>query len=272
MTWLLLNMATNRQRPTALITGATSGIGYELAKVFAHEGYDLVLVAPNAERLLQRAGELNVGYGVTVTVVPANLELPTAPVEIYRELEGHGVRVDVLVNNAGFAVHGYFAATDWLEELGMISVNVVSLTRLTKLFLRDMLSRGRGRILNVASTAAFQPGPLMAVYYATKAYVLSLSQALHEELRGSGVTVTALCPGPTRSNFARRANAHHTRLFRGRVGDPARVARAGFRGLIRGRRLVVPGLGSKFGVWLTRVLPRALVCRAVAFLHRADPW
>lgn len=265
-------MPVTSRRPLALITGATSGIGYELAKVFAHEGYDLVLVARDEERLLARAAELHTGYGAAVTILAADLQLDTAPIEIYRELHEHGVVVDALVNNAGVGWHGYFGATDWREELAMIGVNLVSLTRLTKLFLRDMLARGEGRILNVASSAAFRPGPLMAVYYATKAYVLSFTQALHYELQGTGVTATVLCPGPTRTNFARRARAHHVRLFGGRTGDPARVARAGYDGMVRNRAVVVPGVFNKLGVCLSRWLPQWLVRRAVAFAHRADSW
>jgi len=260
-------MTHGHTRKTALVTGASGGIGYALAKVFAHEGYNLVLVSRNEERLLQRAEEISTTCGVTVTVIAADLSLPTGPVEVYRELRFHGIPVDVLVNNAGFAVHGYFAATDWQEELSMIQCNLVSLTRLTKLFLSEMLARGEGKILNVASTAAFQPGPLMAVYYATKAYVLSFSGALREELRGSGVTVTALCPGPTRTNFPRRAKAHHIRLFQGRLADPATVARAGYDSLVVGKAVVIPGWLHKAGAIAVRIFPRSVVRRFTRYAN-----
>ncbi len=252
-------MPGSNRRTTALITGASSGIGYELAKVFAHEGYDLVLVARSEDKLLERAGEISTSSGVTVTVMVSDLSLPAGPIEVCRELDCHDIPVDVLVNNAGFGLHGYFAATDWQQELAMISTNVISLTRLTKLLLPAMLARGSGKILNVASTAAFQPGPLMAVYYATKAYAWSFSEALRDELRGSGVSVTTLCPGPTRTNFARRASAQHVRLFRGPLSDPAEVARAGYAGLMRHRALVIPGWRNRLGYWLARVLPRSWV-------------
>lgn len=254
---------------TALISGATSGIGFELAKVFAHEGYQVVLVAREAGKLLPRAESLTLTSGMTVTVIAADLSLPTGPIEVYRELHSHRIPVDVLVNNAGVGVHGYFAATDWQEELGMIALNVLALTRLTKLFLPEMLRRGEGRILNVASTAAFQPGPLLAVYSATKAYVLSFSQALREELRGSGVTVTTLCPGPTRTNFYARAKARHVRSFQGHLADPAAVARAGYGGLQRGRAVVIPGLGNKIGTSLARFLPHRVVVKYVRWQHES---
>lgn len=263
-------MSSGSRRPVALITGATSGIGHELAKVFAHEGYDLVLVARSEERLIARAQEITTTCGVAVTVIAADLSLPTGPIEVYRELSFHGIPVNVLVNNAGFAVHGYFAATDWQEELAMIHCNLVSLTRLTKLCLGEMLARGQGKILNIASTAAFQPGPLMAVYYATKAYVLSFTEALREELRGSGVTVTALCPGPTRTNLPRRAKAHHIRLFQGRLADPADVARAGYDGLRAGRAVVIPGWVNKVGYLLSRQLPRGVVRRFTRYADDHD--
>lgn len=259
-------MTPHSIRPTALITGATSGIGYELAKVFAHEGYDLVLVARSEERLLARAEEIITTCGVTVTVVAADLSVPTGPVEVYREVDCHGIAIDVLVNNAGFGLRGYFVATDWQEELAMISTNIIALTRLTKLILPDMIARGSGKILNVASTAAFLPGPLMAVYYATKAYVLSFSEALHDELGGSGVTVAALCPGPTRTNFSHRAQAKHSRLYRGRLSDAATVARAGFDGLMAGRAVIVPGSRRRLGAWLARILPRSWVVRFSRFV------
>ena len=186
---------------TALITGASSGIGLELAKLFARDGYELVLVARRVERLEELGRELTQRHGVRCHTISVDLAQPDAAAEIVRRLEGAGPAVDVLVNNAGFGVLGPLATTEPETAGRMIRVNIEALTQLTRALLPGMLARRRGRILNVASTAGFAPGPLMAVYYATKAYVISFSEALAEELRGTGVTVTVLCPGPTRTEF-----------------------------------------------------------------------
>src|SRR5512145_187300 len=184
---------TKTAKKTALITGASTGIGYELSNLFAHDGYDLVLVARNKPKLEQMAREFQQTYGSSVTVLAKDLSTPTAADEIFAELQS--VAIDVLINNAGAGVHGLFSETDLAQEMQIIHLNLVSLTRLTKLFLTGMLVRGQGRILNVGSTGSFVPGPLNAVYCATKAYVLSFSDALAEELSGTGISVTALCPG-----------------------------------------------------------------------------
>jgi short-subunit dehydrogenase len=248
---------------TALITGASSGIGLELAKLFARDRYDLVLVARRREKLETLGKDLTTRHGIRCTAIAADLADPAAPGEIARELEAASVAVDVLVNNAGFGELGPFADTDLDTARRMIEVNVTALTVLTKLFLPGMLARRRGRILNVASTAGFAPGPLMAVYYATKAYVISLSEALTEELRGSGVSVTVLCPGPTMTEFQAVAHMESTRLFRlpGVVMDAAAVARAGYAGLMRGKRMVVPGLFNQVLPLVIRFSPRAMVVR-----------
>jgi hypothetical protein len=256
-------------RQTALVTGASGGIGWELARAFAAGGYDLVLVARSGGKLEQLAGELRNRHGVAVRVLAKDLTAHGAPDEIFQELEGVGTAVDVLVNNAGFATFGPFAETDLASELEEIQLNVAVLTHLTKRFLPGMLARRRGGVLNVASTAAFQPGPLMAVYYATKAYVLSFSEALGEELRGSGVTVTALCPGPTATGFQARAEMQDSGLFTGplKVMDAAAVARAGYEGFRKGKRIVIPGLINKLGVQSVRVSPRALATRLVGAMQ-----
>ncbi len=191
----------SRVAGTVLVTGASEGIGLELARLFARDGCRLALVARRAERLDALAVELRGRFGAAAAVIPADLADPGAPDGILAALRARSMEVDVLVNDAGYGVYGPFASTDLGAEIGLIQVNVASLTHLTKLLLPGMLRRGRGRILNVSSTAAFQPGPLMAVYYATKAYVQSFSEALSDELEGSGVTVTALCPGPTATGF-----------------------------------------------------------------------
>ena len=253
--------------PTALVTGASSGIGWELARALAEDGHDLVLVSRNGPRLEKLARDLESAGNVRVRALARDLSDPAAPASIAKELATAGVAIEVLVNNAGFGVYGPFAETSGDQELDMIRLNVTAVTDLTKLFLPGMLERRRGRILNVASTAAFQPGPLMAVYYATKAYVLSFSEALANELQGSGVTVTALCPGPTITNFQKRARMERTRLFSSPLSMEARsVARAGLSGMKRGRRVVIPGIGNKLLVQSVRFSPRrlvAMVARAI---------
>jgi uncharacterized protein len=252
------------RRPTALITGASGGIGAEIAREFAAHGYEVVLVARTKARLVALAGELEGAHGITARVIEADLARPQAPEEIYQQVGLQGVAVDVLVNNAGFGTHGPFAETDLHTELEMLQVNVVALTHLTKLFLRDMLARGHGKVLNVASTAAFQPGPLMAVYYATKAYVLSFSEALANEVQGTGVTVTALCPGPTATEFQQRAQMEHARLMRSPLMmDAAAVARVGYRALIAGKTVAIPGWANRLAAFTVRFTPRGLATRVV---------
>ena len=199
------DLLRRRRGETVLITGASSGIGRELARQFAGDGADLVLIARSEDRLRDLAGELTAEYGVTVEVVPADLSQPGSPDQIVQTLAQQQTDVDVLVNNAGFGARGPVAGLGVQRQLEMIEVNVAALTRLTALLLPGMLERRRGDILNVASTAAFQPGPNSAVYYATKAYVLSFTEALAEEVRGSGVRVSCLAPGPTDTGFAVQA-------------------------------------------------------------------
>jgi uncharacterized protein len=250
-------------RPTALVTGASSGIGLDLSRVLAKNGYDLVLVARTASKLQDAASELQKS-GVNAGMIASDLSRPSAAAEIVAELKLRNIEIEVLVNNAGYGLAGPFVDNDLQREVDMIQVNIVALTQLTKLLLRPMVARKRGRILNVASTAAFQPGPLMAVYYATKAYVLLFSEAIAEELRDSGVTVTALCPGPTQTGFAEIANMTQSRLFTMmRPMSSAAVARAGFRGMMSGRRVVIPGAKNKLLVQSLRVSPRRTVTTLV---------
>jgi uncharacterized protein len=246
--------------PTALITGASSGIGLELASVAARDRHDLVLLARHRERLETIGRGLAEEFGVRASILAKDLRERSAPEEIRAELAGRGIAVDVLVNNAGFGLYGFFADTPLDRELEMIQVNVAALTNLTKLFLPGMLERRAGRILNVASTAAFQPGPIMAVYYATKAYVLSFSEALANETAGTGVTVTALCPGPTRTEFQQRAGMGRSPLVGGPlVSGAADVAREGWSAMKRGKRVVVPGIANRVLVQAERITPRRLV-------------
>ena len=246
--------------PTALITGASSGIGLDLANLFAADGHDVVLVARSEGKLRELAKELETKNGIAARVVAADLSVPDAPAlvaEAVKDLE-----IDFLVNNAGFGVAGKFVETDLQAELEMIQVNVAALTHLTKLFLPAMVRRGRGRILNVASTAAFQPGPLMSVYYATKGYVLSFSEGIAEELSGTGVTVTALCPGPTATGFQNAADINELRLLSVLKPMPSReVAEAGYKAMHSGKRVIVTGVMNKILAQSIRISPRALVTK-----------
>lgn len=244
---------------TALITGASSGIGLELAKLFAADGHDLILVARSKDALEKLAQELTGKHKVKARVLSVDLSLSSAANEIYEQLSG--VEVEFLINNAGFGIFGMVAETKESNLLEMMQVNIVALTQLTRLFLPDMIKRKRGRILNVASTAAFQPGPLMAVYYASKAYVLSFSEALANETKGSGVTVTALCPGPTLTGFQKRAHMEDSNLVSGNlpVMDAAGVARVGYRAMMKGKTLVIPGMTNRLLAFSVRLGPRKLV-------------
>src|SRR5439155_27363929 len=229
--------------------------GRELAKLLVREGHDLVLVASRQAELDELAAALKEQYGATEQVVPADLAEPDAAAKVLAEL-GPQPRVDVLVNNAGFGGHGAFADRDRDADLRMVAVNVTALTDLTKLVLPGMVARGRGRVLNVASTAAFQPGPFMAVYYATKAYVLSLSEALAEETSGTGVTVTCLCPGVTDTEFHGVAGTDAQPLTSGALSMSASsVAEAGYRAMMRGRLIEIPGVHNKVGAPTVRIPP-----------------
>ena len=252
---------------TALITGASSGIGLELAHLFARDGYRLVLVARNRSTLRQLGDDLQSRYSITVRIEPKDLAHPATPAELYQELQESGIVLDVLVNNAGFGGAGAFVSTKWDHEAEMMQVNMVALTHLTKLFLPQIRAR-EGMIMNVASTAAFQPGPFMAVYYASKAYVLSFTEALAEELRGTGVKVSCLCPGPVKTNFQKRAYLEGTAMINSPLlVDVQEVARVGYEGLKQGKRIVIPGWKNRVGVGLLRISPREMVTKVVRKLQ-----
>jgi len=253
---------------TVLVTGASSGIGRALAHCFARNGDACVLLARSEDALHTLADTLRSRYGVEASVLPADLSVPDAAETVRDRLREQGLHVDVLVNNAGFGARGPFADADPEQQTDMIRVNVTTLTRLTRLLLPGMLERGRGGVLNVASTAAFQPGPNMSVYYATKAYVLSLSEGLAEEVAGRGVTVTCLAPGPTRTSFVDKTGMDETALFR--FAEPMTaeaVARAGHDGFRSGTPLVIPGWPNKIGAFLTRFAPRSLTRKVAGWLN-----
>ncbi len=239
----------------AVVTGASGGLGYEFAKLLAADGYDLVLVARSEDKLESNARQLRTQYGVDVRTIAMDLGVPDAASKLFAEIP----LCDALINNAGFASNGRFNELPEARIREELLLDVVTLTELTRKYLPGMLARNQGRILTVASTAAFLPGPFMAVYYAAKAYVLSFSEALAEELRGSGVSVTCLCPGATATGFQNRANVHGTLLMRLPLGDATSVARAGYRGLLRGKAVVVPGIINKIVALSPKVTPRRLL-------------
>jgi short-subunit dehydrogenase len=254
--------------PTALITGASGGLGKEFALLFAAGGYDVVLVARSKDALVALKKEIEKTHKKrSALVIAADLSLPGAPQAVFAATQKARLTVDVLVNNAGFGGFGLFHKTEWEGEAQMIDVNVRALTGLTKMFLPGMVKRRRGRILNVASVAAFVPGPLMAVYYATKAYVLSFSEAIRNELRGTGVTVTCLCPGPTKTQFAQNAQLGKSRLFRRRIADARMVAAIGYRACLAGKGTVVPGFLNAVQVFAARFASRQL---AASIARRAQ--
>lgn len=242
-------------RATALITGASSGIGLELAKLCAAAGNDVVLVARRQSELEALASELTRAHGVAARVIAADLADPQAPRAIFEACGAAGI----LINNAGFGLVGPFVDTDWEKEARMVQVNVTALLHLTKLYLPAMLGRRSGRILNVASTAAFVPGPYMSVYYASKAMVMSFTLALAAELEGTGVTATALCPGPTTTEFGRVAGNERSNLFKGPVMSPAAVARDGFEAMMAGKTEVISGARNRWMIWGTRFAPRKML-------------
>ena len=226
---------------TALITGASTGIGRELARIHAEKGGDLIIVARNEEKLQALKAELEKNHGIQVKVMAKDLSDPNTPQEIYEEVQREGIQVDFLINNAGFGGHGKFHEREWQQDLDMIQVNVVALSALTRLFLPSFVERNSGKILNTSSTASFMPGPLQAVYYATKAYVTFFSNAIHEELHDTHITVTNLMPGATETEFAKTSGMDKTGLF-DKAFSAREVAEAGYNGMLEGKLDVVAGL------------------------------
>lgn len=246
-----------------IITGASSGIGLELAKVFAKNQHDLILVARSKEKLMEIAEILSEKYKVQTTVFSKDLTDLESIKEVYNELKSQNIDIDFLINNAGFGDFGLFYETNWQNEKKMIDLNITALTYFTKLFLKDMVSKNSGKIMNLASTASFQPGPLMAVYYATKAYVLHFSEAVANEIKNTDVTITALCPGPTSSGFQETANLEGSGLIKGKLPTSAEVAEYGYKVMMKGKTVSIHGLMNKIMAASVRFLPRNIVTNIV---------
>lgn len=254
-------------RKTALITGATGGLGEQFATLFAKDGIDLVLTGRNVEKLSAIAGRITEAYGVNVDEVVMDLGPDGSSEALYETLQKRGIQVDYLVNNAGFGHFGALVEMDWQREREQIGVNLIAPLRLTQLFAADMVKRGFGRILNVASIAAWTPGPYMNGYFATKAYVYSFSQAVQEELKGSGVTVTLLCPGPTTTGFEKNAKMKNSNMFKAlKVLKADDVSRAGYRAMMKGKAICVPNWFYKFYKFLLRFTPESLNRRLAAWV------
>lgn len=256
-------------RKVALITGASVGLGEQFAQRFAQDGHDVILVARNAERLAALGGKLEQAHGVKAHVVPMDLSRPDAPERLFEDVRSRGLAVEFLVNNAGFGSTGPFVEQELAREVEMVDLNCTALLKLTHLFARPMRERGSGRILNVASTAGFQPGPYMATYYATKAFVVSFSEALAYELKGTGVSVTCYCPGATQTEFATRAGNAKSRLFQrpGVAKAPDVVAHA-YGAMMKGRVLSIHGLFNWLLMQSLRISPRAAVRTIAASLNQ----
>lgn len=240
---------------TALITGGASGLGYELALLLAKDGYNLVLIDIDAEKLQEVKQGIETDFAVNVQIYAKDLSVVNISEEIMLELKG--LPIDVLVNNAGFGLFGSFWETDWEREKQMLHLHVITTTHLTKLVLKDMIQRGSGKILNLSSLAAFQPGPLMSLYYATKGYILSFSEAIANELKGTGVTVTALCPGPTKTSFQKVvSNASSENKITFNMANAKEVAAYGYKAMNKGKVYAIPGKFNKLLATLPRFIPR----------------
>lgn len=259
----------NKDKPkTALITGASAGIGKALAENFAADGYHVILAARSVRKMEAQAADLRNRHGITATVIAADLETNNGASKLHEDIKGRGFTLDVLVNNAGYGTFGEFKDSPLAPELAMMQINMSALVVLTKLFMPDLLAN-KGKILNLSSTAAFQPGPYMAVYYATKSFVLSFSEAIAAELEGTGVTVTALCPGPTASGFQDKADMNSSALVKGKkLASSDDVATAGYQAMLRGQRVYVPGLMNWLMAQSPRFTPRSVVTRIVKIMSK----
>ena len=252
---------------TALITGATGGLGEVFAELFAADGVDLVLTGRNLPKLEQISERIRARFGVKVELIPQDLSAEDSPEALYNKLSARGIAIDFLVNNAGFGDFGRLIDIDWQRERDLIGVNLIAPVRLTQLFAKDMVARGFGRVLNVASIAAWTPGPYMNGYFASKAYVYSFSQSVHQELKGTGVTVTALCPGPTQTGFEKNAEMKNSNMFKAlKVMDARFVAKVGYRDMMKGKPISVPDWYYKVYKFILRFAPECLARRIAAWV------
>ena len=256
---------------TVLITGASSGIGYEFAKIYAKKGYNLVITARrknNLERIKQELESFDTA--ICVDIIVLDLSKQNSAKELYEVVKQRGILIDTLINNAGFGVYGNFIETDIEKEIDMIELNIKSLVVLTKLFLKDMVSRNNGTIINVASTAAFQPGPLMSVYYASKSFVLSFTEAIRNEVRDTNVNISVLCPGPTDTELEKSASLEESSLFtKLKVMKPEKVAIIGYKGINRNKSVIIPGILNNILITFNKIIPRALVINIVRKLQES---
>lgn len=254
---------------TAVITGAADGIGYELALLLAADAYRLLLVDKDSEKLLHVQHTLEYRFGSIVESYVIDLAVDGAAEQLFEHLKD--MKVDVLINNAGFGVKGAFAETDWKQELALMQLHIITLTRLTKLLLQKMLQVREGKILNVASTAAFQPGPYMAVYYASKSFILSFTRAVAQEVKGSGVTLTALCPGPTKTNFQKILGSDDSWLNRNKwLADADMVARYGYNAMLKGKAVAIPGYISRLIILIEHFLPISVVVALLQYFQKKN--
>lgn len=263
------NASSKDAKYYALITGASGGIGYELSMIMARQGHNLIIVARSEDKLSEIATELKEKFGIIVFHFAADLSREDERIALINFLRERRLEISILVNNAGFGDSGYFAEADWQKNEKMIQLNITALTHLTREFLPEMISSGHGRILNVASLAGFLPGPLMSVYYATKSFVVSFSNALHSELRGTGVTVTTLSPGPVSTNFFTEAGAPDATI--NKLMKPASahsVAEFAYKRMMKGKRKAIQGIKNKLMIFGLRFVPTAVTNTMLKRLHR----
>jgi len=254
---------------TALITGAALGIGFELSLLLAKDSYDLILVDINATKLEIAKNHLQNNYTSNITTLVKDLSMPNAAIEIFDNIKND--QIDILINNAGFGLYGAFSNTNWQRESEMLYLHTHTITHLTKLVLQGMLDRNNGMVLNLSSLAAFQPGPFMAIYYASKAFILSFSEAIANELKGTGVTVTALCPGQTRTSFQKVVSAtSFENKINFNIASPKVVAKYGYKAMLKGKTVAVPGKRNKLLMVMSRLMPRDMVTSIVRKLQKLN--
>jgi hypothetical protein len=261
-------MTTAAARQTALVTGASAGLGVDYARLLAADGHDVILVARRRDRLEELAAALTAEHGIAAHVMPCDLAAPGAAAALFDHITAAGLSVDILINNAGFGSNGPFSDSDPQWEVDMVAVNITALVHLTRLCLPPMLTRGYGRILNVGSTAGFQAGPFMATYYASKAFVNHFSEALSHELAGTGVTVTVSCPGPVATEFSGIAGNDTSKLFKGKPAASADIAREAYAAMTRGTRMIVHGVRNRIAVQALRISPRSAIHKIALRLNR----